>query len=161
MDNVKWDAPELARRYDAVSDSQYERGLILVDKMKISEGSAVLDIGCGTGRMALHVAGMVGPSGMVFGIDPSSHRIRVANDKLRNGAFHNVRFIQGHGEDLGAFPDGTFDYAYLCSVFHWIADKKAALKEINRALKPGGMLGMTTEQIQADRFAAALRVQNA
>lgn len=144
MDNVKWDALGLARRYDAISDSQYERGLILMDKMKIIKGSAVLDIGCGTGRMALHVVGMVGPSGMVFGIDPSPHRIRVANEKLRNGAFQNVRFMQGRGEDMGAFPDSTFDYAYLCSVFHWIADKEAALKEINRALKPGGTLGMTT-----------------
>jgi ubiquinone/menaquinone biosynthesis C-methylase UbiE len=144
VDNVKWDAPDLAERYDAISDSQYERGLILMDMMSILNGGMVLDVGCGTGRMALHVADLVGPSGKVFGIDPSPHRIRVAIDKLKDGAFQNVRFIQGRGEDLGAFQDGVFDDVYLCSVFHWIDDKRSALREIYRVLKPGGMMGMTT-----------------
>ncbi len=104
MDNVKWDAPELARRYDAVSDSQYERGLILMDKMKIIEGSAVLDIGCGTGRMALHVAGMVGPSGMVFGINPSSHRIRVAMISLGMGLFITCGSYKAMARTWALFP---------------------------------------------------------
>jgi ubiquinone/menaquinone biosynthesis C-methylase UbiE len=144
MDKLEWDAPELARRYDAVSGSQYERCLALIDMIGIKEGSAVLDVGCGTGRMAIYVDGLVGPSGMVCGIDPSPHRIRLAREKLRRGGYSNVRLMEGRGEDLGVFPDNAFDGVYMCSVFHWINDKKAALREIYRVLRPEGKIGMTT-----------------
>jgi ubiquinone/menaquinone biosynthesis C-methylase UbiE len=141
---MKYDGPELAERYDRVSDSQFERGRLLVEKMDVKSGDAALDVGCGTGRMALHVSQIVGPAGRVMGIDPSPYRINLAAAKLKSHTLQNVRFEVGRGEDIGTLTCGPFDHVYMSSVFHWIDDKPAALKGAYRLLKPGGLLGMTT-----------------
>ena len=142
MSSVKGDTPELATYYDKVSDYQYEMGLALIDMMKIKTGDSVLDVGCGTGRLALQVSGIVGPSGRVTGIDPSPHRIEIAN--TRPGSSRNISFMIGQGEDLSGFHESAFDHAYYCAVFHWIEDKKSALQEAYRVLKPGGRVGITS-----------------
>lgn len=144
MSSVMWDGPELAERYDRISDMQFKSGSILVDRMGIKKGDAVLDVGCGTGRLALYVSKIVGPQGRVTGIDPSPHRIRIAESKLKGRDFHNVRFLIGEAEDLHAFTDNTFDDVYYSSVFHWLGDKRTALQEAYRVLKHGGNVGMTT-----------------
>lgn len=141
MSNVENDTLELAEKYDTVSDSQFENGLVLIEKLGINEGSSILDVGCGTGRLALYTARKIGAVKAV-GIDPSPLRIEVANRKIRDGS--PVTFRVGHAENLGDFKDNSFDAAYLCAVFHWITDKKTALKEIHRVLKPGGKVGLTT-----------------
>jgi ubiquinone/menaquinone biosynthesis C-methylase UbiE len=144
MSSVKWDAPELAERYDRISDLQFESGRKLAEMMGIKEGDTVLDVGCGTGRLALHISKVVGPSGGVIGIDPSPHRVRVAESKLKGLEHDNLRFAIGQGEDLISLSSGAFDHVYYSSVFHWIGDKPAALAEARRVLKPGGTIGMTT-----------------
>ena len=101
MSSVKGDTPELATYYDKISDYQYGLGLALIDMMNIKTGDSVLDIGCGTGRLALQVSDIVGLSGSVTGIDPSPHRVEIANARL-NGS-QNLSFRSGQGEDLGDF----------------------------------------------------------
>jgi len=142
--SVVWDVPELAERYDRVSDVQFRSGRNLVERMSVKEGDVVLDVGCGTGRLALYVADVVGPSGNVIGLDPSPHRINVACSKLKGRKLENLAFSIGQGEDLMGIHNDAFDHVYYSSVFHWIDDKGAALSEAARVLKPGGNVGMTT-----------------
>ena len=144
MSEIDWDTPEIAGRYDTNSDHQYQKGLALIGMMRIKKGDAVLDVGCGTGRQALNVSAIIGPSGRLTGIDPSSHRLRIAKEKLQGNGIANASLLVGQCEDLGSFADASFDHAYFCSSFHWIDDKKKALGEILRVLKPGGSAGMTT-----------------
>ncbi|MGD0817774.1 MAG: methyltransferase domain-containing protein [Methanomassiliicoccales archaeon] len=143
MSDVTLDTPELAHNYDRISEAQFLLGRSLIEKMGVKEGEAWLDIGCGTGRLTLKVSEMVGPSGSVVGLDPSPHRIKIANEKLSNHQYTNVKFMVGVGEDLGVFPEATFDGAYFSSVFHWFLEKEKALAEAYRVLKPGGWIGIT------------------
>ncbi len=152
MSGVMWDAPELAERYDRMSDSQFQSGCILVDRMNVKKNDVALDVGCGTGRLALHVSGIVGPSGSVVGIDPSPHRVRIADRKRKGMAAKSITFMIGRGEDLGAFSENAFDHIYYSSVFHWIVEKDLALREAYRALKHGGNVGITT--VDKDRHFA-------
>ncbi len=144
MSTVELNNQLLAERYDRLSDGQFNNGLILVEKLGIKPGHKVLDIGCGTGRLTLHVAGIIGPGGWIAGIDPSVQRIEIARRKTKDAPFPNISFEKGNSNELYHFEDNCYDIVYLNIVLHWIHDKKDALNQIYRILKPGGKLGITT-----------------
>lgn len=144
MSKIDWDSPEGAERYDRNCDHQFQKGHVLIEMMGIKKGDFVLDVGCGTGRQALNVAGIIGPAGKLTGIDPSSYRIELARKKFEGDSSGNVRFLVRQAENLQDIPDNSINHAYFCSSFHWVDDKKTALNEIFRVLRPGGKVGMTT-----------------
>jgi SAM-dependent methyltransferase len=131
----------LARNYEQAGIVQFHHGKFLIGPLALKVGEQVLDIGTGTGRLAELVAGLVGSQGHVIAIDPLQSRIDVA----RLGQSKTLTFETGHAEDLSRFGDGQFDAVYLNSVFHWIAEKDRASREILRVLKPGGRLGLNVQ----------------
>jgi arsenite methyltransferase len=134
------DSVELAEAYDALSNLQFNNGKQLVVEQGIRKGQRVLDVGAGTGRLAAHVAGIVGDSALVAGIDPLPLRIELAKKRLGTRA----KLVVGVAEDLSEFGNSSFDHLYLNAVYHWLPDQPAALREAVRVLKPGGRLGITT-----------------
>jgi ubiquinone/menaquinone biosynthesis C-methylase UbiE len=133
------DTAELASTYDKSSVHHFEHGKQLISDLNIARGECVLDIGAGTGRLAAHVAEIVGPSGWVVAMDPLPLRVEIAQSKAGN----NFEACVGRAEDLSEFPDESFTVVYLNSVFHWVEDKSRALAEIFRVLTPEGRLGLT------------------
>lgn len=133
------DSRALAETYDRLSDSQFESGKNLVEHLGSLEGARVLDVGCGTGRLARWIAERIGSTGTVVGIDPLPERVAIARAHGRG-----IRFEVGRAEDLSAFPSGSFDAVCMSSVFHWVTDKPGALAEARRVLTPAGRLGVTT-----------------
>jgi SAM-dependent methyltransferase len=131
---------ELASAYDELSDPQFTHGKELIALVGIGRGDRVLDIGCGTGRLAAFAVERVGAEGRIVGIDPAPPRIQVA--QRRRDA--RLEFRIGHAQDLSQFPDATFDAAYMNSVLKWIDDRPKALGEAYRVLKPRGRLGIGT-----------------
>lgn len=106
----------------------------------IQPGETVLDVGCGTGTLAIEVQRRVGATGHVFGIDPGTQQIARAQFKA---ARHNlpIDFRFGVVEHL-AFPDQTFDVVLSTIMMHHLGDglKRRGLSEIARVLKSGGWL---------------------
>ncbi len=145
MTNFKTETFEEADEYDNHSDQQYNCGLHLTKELEIKQRSTVLDIGAGTGRLALHVAGLIGKDGSYFGIDLSPERINIAKKKAKELRASNLSFEIGDGTDLSRLKDGFFDAVYMNSVFHHIKDKKKVFDECHRVLKPGGRLGFTSQ----------------
>jgi arsenite methyltransferase len=133
------DSSGLAETYDRLSDSQLEGGKRLVERLGLGAGDRVLDVGCGTGRLARWIAEQVGPGGSVVGIDPLVERIAIARERSKG-----ITFEVGQAEDLGAFAGDTFDAVCMSAVFHWVSEKPRALAEARRVLRPGGRLGVTT-----------------
>ena len=135
------DTKDLAQLYEQVSaERQYKAGQRLIQDLAVTAGETVIDIGCGTGALAEYVASIVGPAGMVIGVDPLPLRIEIA--QRRNHP--NLSFRIGNASDLTEFPPQTFDVVSMNAVFHWLPDKREPLRQIVRVLKDGGRLGIST-----------------
>jgi SAM-dependent methyltransferase len=100
-------------------------------------GDAVLDLGTGTGSVALKAAHAVGPAGSVLGVDISPEMLRIAASRARDGGVINVDFREGGAEAIPA-GDAWADViaSSLCLMF--VPDRAAAARECARVLKPGG-----------------------
>jgi arsenite methyltransferase len=135
------DTQELAHHYEQVSAAhQFKAGQVLIEELAVAPGEKVLDVGSGTGLLAEYVAGLVGPTGSVVGIDPLPLRIALAQQKERS----NLSFKVGTADNLREFPEASFDVVYLNAVLHWLPDKLGPLREIYRVLKKRGRLGIST-----------------
>jgi ubiquinone/menaquinone biosynthesis C-methylase UbiE len=107
--------------------------------MRIESGQQILDVGCGTGTLALLVKEMC-PGAGVVGIDPDPQILDMARRKAeRTGA--EVRFDLGYADRL-PYPDSSFDRVVSSLVFHHLAHetKVLALREAWRVLRPRGEL---------------------
>ncbi|HXS24206.1 MAG TPA: methyltransferase domain-containing protein [Gemmatimonadales bacterium] len=106
----------------------------------LQPGEAVLDVGCGTGTLALAVQQHLGVTGRVVGIDPSPRQIARARAKAARRHMPN-EFQIGVIEQI-AFPDQTFDVVLSTLMMHHLPAslKRQGLAEIARVLKPGGRL---------------------
>ena len=113
-----------------------ERLSKLVDSMSVQSGSHILDLGCGTGVLFDMLRRKVDERGTVTGVDFSIQMVKRAH---RNFPFDNVNVVDA---DVSALPfaDKTFDLSVGFRAFPHFQDKKKALSEIHRVLRPGGKL---------------------
>jgi ubiquinone/menaquinone biosynthesis C-methylase UbiE len=98
-------------------------------------GERVLDVGCGPGFYCAELAGEVGPSGSVVGVDGSAAMLELAG--RRCAGLGNVELRAGDATALGV-ADADFDAALCVQVLEYVADTRAALAELHRALRSGG-----------------------
>ncbi len=109
---------------------------------KLRAGMHLLDCGCGPGSITIDLAAAVDP-GEVIGIDADETPLVLARALAQEMGRSNVRFIKESIYSL-PFPDNTFDVVYSCQVFPHLHDPTAALREIYRVLKPGGIVAITS-----------------
>jgi len=100
-------------------------------------GDRVLDVGCGPGFYVAELLEEVGAEGSVVGVDGSAASAAAAAKRCEG--HDNVAF---HEADATSLPveDGEFDAALSVQVLEYVPDVTAALREMHRALRPGGRL---------------------
>ena len=103
----------------------------------LDAGLTLLDVGCGPGTITVDLARRLAP-GQVVGIDSSAEIIEHAAGLAFDEGVHNVRFHVGDVYSLD-FPDETFDIVHAHQVIQHVANPVAAMGEIRRVLKPGGI----------------------
>jgi SAM-dependent methyltransferase len=104
-------------------------------------GSTVLDVGCGPGTITVEMAQRVGPNGHVTGIDRSAEVLARATEEATAAGVTNVSFAS---DDVYALdhPDDSFDVVHAHQVLQHLTDPVAALREMRRVVRPGGVVGV-------------------
>jgi ubiquinone/menaquinone biosynthesis C-methylase UbiE len=119
------------RRYDVFRFLQRA----LISTVKISPPATFLDLGCGTGWAVRYVADLLRGEGKFIGIDLSNGMIQKA--KSHSTGRKEVEFCQGSAESL-PFGEDYFTTVICSNSFHHYLQPVEALREVRRALKPGG-----------------------
>jgi ubiquinone/menaquinone biosynthesis C-methylase UbiE len=128
------EAPWADAPYGESEASKLKRLLSLCGPLK---GKAVLEPGCGTGRLTQWLAQVVGPGGCVQACDISGRMVRKAQE--RTCGLVQVRIYHAAMEDLD-LAGGSLDLVLCHQVFPHFKDQSAALAYIAKVLKPGGTL---------------------
>ena len=135
---------------ESLEDSKIRHQRLMIDKLELSSGMKVIDVGCGIGgpmRRVVREAGV-----RVVGVNNSGVQLNRA--KLLNteaGIDHMVEYLACSFMDMGAVADETFDRGYAIESTCHAPDKAGAFAEIYRVLKPGALFWVQ-EMCMTDKF---------
>jgi ubiquinone/menaquinone biosynthesis C-methylase UbiE len=106
---------------------------------RLVPGTDVLDVGSGPGSITIEMQRLVAP-GRVVGVEYAEEALRLARESARDQGV-DVEFVRGDAAAL-ALPDASFDVVHAHQVMHHLADPPAALREMGRVCRPGGVVAV-------------------
>ncbi|HEY4561197.1 MAG TPA: bifunctional demethylmenaquinone methyltransferase/2-methoxy-6-polyprenyl-1,4-benzoquinol methylase UbiE [Lysobacter sp.] len=148
----------VASKYDVMNDLMsfgihriWKRYFVATAQVK--RGDRVLDLAGGTGDIAVLLKNRVGDAGEVVVGDINGDMLRVGRDRLTDrGLVRGLDWVQCNAQAL-PFPDASFDLVTIAFGLRNVTDKDAALREMNRVLRPGGQARVLEfSQVTADWF---------
>ncbi len=101
-------------------------------------GMRVLDVGCGPGTITRDLGALVGPDGEVLGVDSAAEVVAQA---AKGCDLPQVSFAVGDALQLDV-PDGAYDVVHAHQVLQHLSDPVAALREMRRVTRPGGLVAV-------------------
>ena len=113
----------------------------LAEAANVAPGNAVLDVATGPGEPALSLAAIVGPQGMICGVDPIPGMIEAAQSEAVRRGLSNTRFEVASADAL-PYPDATFDAVVSRFGVMFFPSPADGVREMLRVLKPGGKLAL-------------------
>lgn len=128
-----------AERWELESREVYLARDQIVAALGLEPGSAIADVGTGTGLYMEPLAAAVGPEGKVYAIDISPSFVFHVRERARAAGLDQVEVVLS-SERSTHLPAGSVDVAYVCDVYHHFEYHEDMLGSIRRALRPGGTL---------------------
>ena len=132
----------ISKKYDRLNNIiSFEQHKVwrkrVMKEMSVKKGSTALDVCCGTADWTIALSKAVGPQGEVTGLDFSENMLEVGKEKTAH--MDNIHLVHGDAMNL-PFDDASFDYVAIGFGLRNVPDYLGALKEMERVLKPGGMI---------------------
>lgn len=112
-----------------------------LEKVSLPDGASVIDIACGTGALTREITAKLPGRGHIAGTDLNATMIEVAQDQ-QPASDHTLEWAAADVSNM-PFDTGRFDVGFVQQGLQFFPDKPAALAEIRRVLRPGGMLYVT------------------
>jgi SAM-dependent methyltransferase len=112
----------------------------VMDILKIHPGSAVADIGAGSGWFTVRAARRADP-GTVYAVDINPEAIKYINDRTQKNGIRNVRTILSTPDDP-KLPANSVDSVLILKTYHEIADPVRLLENLRRSLRQGARVGI-------------------
>ncbi len=138
MNRLEFDDRVVKQLEEAYEKRDMRRRRQLVhEALAPAPGERILDVGCGPGFYVAELLDAVGPEGSVVGLDGSPASLAVA--AARSEGRGNVAFLEADATSLPV-ADAEFHAALSVQVLEYVPDATAALREIHRALRPGGRI---------------------
>ena len=129
--------------YRETNTDLVDSALGFFERLDPSVQRRIVDLGCGTGAITRLILGKVQSLGLkaqILSIDPSP----LALDKARQSVTSAmVKFLNGSAENVSQLVSSA-DALFFCNAIHLIEDKHAVLREIGKALNPGGVVAFNT-----------------
>lgn len=110
----------------------------LYSLIAISPGMNILDVGCGKGYDLFRMAGLVDGRSRLIGLDAMDGAIAEAQESY--GKDNRLAFKRHDASRSIPFEDGSFDLVFSNNMLECVTDKQRLLREVHRALKPGGQV---------------------
>jgi ubiquinone/menaquinone biosynthesis C-methylase UbiE len=121
----------------------------VLDRIGIRAGERVLELGPGPGAFTVGAAERVGPEGSVVAVDIQAEMIAQVDQRVQQAGLTNVETHVASAYQL-PIVDQSVDRAFLITVLPEIPDRRRALSELHRVLRPGGVLSITEEFYDPD-----------
>lgn len=116
-----------------------ERPDLLLPALKLKQGDAVADIGCGSGYHTRRLARLVGTNGVVYAVDIQQEMLDLLTNKLAAERVFNVKPVLGTITDP-KLPKASVDLILMVDVYHEFDHPFEMIEAMCRALKPGGRI---------------------
>jgi SAM-dependent methyltransferase len=113
----------------------------LLRLFRVHAGDTVLELGPGPGYFTIEAGRLVGTAGRVICVDVQPGMVSILRQRLRDERVENAHPVAGDATRL-PLSDGCVDVAFLVTVLGEIQDRPAALAELRRVMKPGGVLSV-------------------
>jgi SAM-dependent methyltransferase len=131
-----WD--RMARIYQREIDTRFGPVIEhLLARGGLQAGETVLDLGTGTGSVAIEAAKAVSPGGRVVAYDISPEMLAKARARIAALSLPSIEFVEGGAEAIPA-ADASIDAVLASLSIMYVIDRASAAREIARVLKPGG-----------------------
>src|SRR4026209_1196089 len=146
-----WEKGDFTR----IADTMRKSGEALVQRLGITKGMKVLDLGCGDGTTALPAAKL---GADVLGVDIARNLVEAGNKRAAKQGLTDLKFQEGDASNLEQLPDKSFDL--IVSIFGAMFAPKPfdVAKEMVRVTRPGGRI-VLGDWIQNDPTPAAAVVK--
>ena len=132
-----WEKGDFTR----IAETMRESGEALVQRLGITQGLKVLDLGCGDGTTALPAAKL---GAEVLGVDIATNLVEAGNKRVREHGLTNCMFQEGDASNLHQLPDQAFDFVVSIFGAMFAPNPFDVAKEKVRVTRPGGRIVMAT-----------------
>jgi ubiquinone/menaquinone biosynthesis C-methylase UbiE len=135
-DVMSWQGVDWLFRETRIEEEQPEA---MLDALKIPRGASVADVGAGAGYHSIRLARRVGPKGTVYAVDIQPEMIRMLKFNASQARIANIKPVLATQTE-SHLPPGKIDLVLMVDVYHECSHPDQTLKDLKRALKPGGRL---------------------